>query len=113
MNNKDLPKDFMEILNNVTAKRARFVIDTILRQGYCSTEDLKKGGYEHAPRAARDVRELGIPLVTEKMKDSAGKTIAVYKFGDWEKAKKKNLLAKTSGRSQLSNKLKDALVERY
>ena len=42
MNNKDLPKDFMEILNNVTAKRARFVIDTILRQGYCSTEDLKK-----------------------------------------------------------------------
>lgn len=117
MNNKDLPKDlpkdFMEILNNVTAKRARFVIDTILRQGYCSTEDLKRGGYEHAPRAARDVRELGIPLVTEKMKDSAGKTIAVYKFGDWEKAKKKNLLAKTSGRSQLSNKLKEALIERY
>lgn len=33
----------------------RFVIDTILKNGYCSTEDLKNGGYEHAPRAARDV----------------------------------------------------------
>ena len=56
----DLPQDFISVLNAVTNKRARFVIDTILEKGYCSTEDLKNGGYEHAPRAARDVRELGI-----------------------------------------------------
>lgn len=84
----DLPQDFMNILNAVTNKRARFVIDTILKNGYCSTEDLKNAGYEHAPRAARDVRELGVPLETFKIKDSTGKRIAAYKFGDWEEAKK-------------------------
>lgn len=54
----DLPQDFIDVLNAVTNKRARFVIDTILKNGYCSTEDLKNGGYEHAPRAARDVYQL-------------------------------------------------------
>lgn len=109
----DLPQDFIDVLNAVTNKRARFVIDTILKNGYCSTEDLKNGGYEHAPRAARDVRELGIPLQTFKIKDSAGKNIAAYKFGDWEEAKRKNQLLKTSGRTQLTEKLKNALLERY
>lgn len=66
----DLSQDFISVLNAVTNKRARFVIDTILEKGYCSTEDLKNGGYEHAPRAARDVRELGIPLETYKIKIS-------------------------------------------
>ena len=89
----DLPQDFISVLNAVTNKRARFVIDTILEKGYCSTEDLKNGGYEHAPRAARDVRELGIPLETYKIKDSTGKSIAAYRFGDWEEAKKKNQLS--------------------
>lgn len=72
-----LSDDFIEKLNSVTNKRARFVIDKILEQGFCSTQDLKDGGYEHAPRAARDVRELGIPLVTFKVKDRNGKSIAV------------------------------------
>ena len=76
-------------------------------------EDLKNGGYEHAPRAARDVRELGIPLDTFKIKDSSGKTIAAYKFGDWEAAKKTNQLSKASGRTQITEKLKNALIDRY
>lgn len=109
----DLPQDFISVLNAVTNKRARFVIDTILEKGYCSTEDLKNGGYEHAPRAARDVRELGIPLETYKIKDSTGKSIAAYRFGDWEEAKRKNQLSKTSGRTQLTGKLKNALLEYY
>lgn len=109
----DLPQDFMNILNAVTNKRARFVIDTILKNGYCSTEDLKNAGYEHAPRAARDVRELGVPLETFKIKDSTGKRIAAYKFGDWEEAKKTNHLSKTLGRTQLTEKLKNALLYRY
>lgn len=37
----DLSQDFISVLNAVTNKRARFVIDTILEKGYCSTEDLK------------------------------------------------------------------------
>lgn len=105
--------EFRAKLKSVTNKRARFVIDTILKKGYCSTEDLKDAGYEHAPRAARDVRELGIPLDTFKVKDRAGKSIAAYRFGDWEEYKQKNLLSKSSGRTQLSIKLKQALIEQY
>ena len=40
----ELPKDFRKILDHVTNKRARFVIDTILNKGFCSTEDLKMEG---------------------------------------------------------------------
>lgn len=109
----ELSQDFRKVLDSVTNKRARFVIDTILEKGYCSTEDLKKEGYEHAPRAARDVREIGIPLETFPIKDSSGKNIAAYKFGDWEEAKKTNHLLKSSGRTQLTEKLKNALLERY
>ena len=109
----NLPQDFKDLLDSVTNKRARFVIDTIMKKGFCSTEDLKNGGYEHAPRAARDVRELGIPLDTFKIKDTNGKNIAAYKFGNWEVAKNQNLLAKTGGRTQLTEKLKQALINRY
>jgi len=108
-----LSDDFMNKLKSVTNKRARFVIDKILEQGFCSTQDLKDEGYEHAPRAARDVRELGIPLVTFKVKDRNGKNIAAYKFGDWEEAKGCNQLAKTGGRTQLTEQLKKVLIDRY
>lgn len=109
----ELSKEFIELLNSVKNKRARYVIDKILEQGYCSTEDLKDAGYEHAPRAARDVRELGIPLETFKMKDRNGKSIAAYRFGDWEKAKQKNQISRVGGRTQLTEKLKKALIARY
>ena len=52
-----LPKKFLAQLNAVTAKRPKTVIQYILDHGYVTTEDLKNLGYEHAPRAARDVRE--------------------------------------------------------
>lgn|GEM_PF-31101 len=109
----EIPDEFRAKLNSVTNKRAKFVIDTILQKGYCSTEDLKDAGYEHAPRAARDVRELGIPLDTFKVKDRSGKSIAAYRFGDWDERKKQNQLSKSSGRTQLSNKLKQALIKKY
>ena len=113
MKREDLPADFLALLNSVKNKRARFLIDTILKKGSCTTEDLRNAGYEHAPRAARDVRELGIPLVTGKTKDRNGRSIAVYTFGDWQKAREQDQLAKTGGRTRLSKKLKSALLERY
>ena len=59
----DLPRDFVEKCKSVTAKRPRTVIEHILTYGYITTEELKeKYGYNHPPRAARDVREQGIPL---------------------------------------------------
>ena len=108
---KKFPKVFLEKLNAVTAKRPKTVIQHILEHGHVTTEELKSLGYEHAPRAARDVREQGIPLETFFVKDSTGRRIAAYRFGDPHKTE--DNIAKTAGRTVLSKALKKALVEKY
>lgn len=108
---KNLPKKFVAKLNAVTAKRPRTVIQHILQYGFVTTEELKNLGYEHAPRAARDVRELGIPLETFYVKDSNGHRIGAYRFGDPSQAEDK--LSKASGRTVLSKALKKALIDKY
>ncbi len=106
-----ISKEFYDKLMSISGKRARFVIDTIINKGSCSTEDLKEAGYEHAPRAKRDVVEAGVPIAVSKGVDSSGRRMAVYSFGDWEEYKKQNSLAKTKGRSNLTDKLKQKLIE--
>ena len=108
---KKMPKSFLDKLNSVTAKRPKTVIQYILEHGYVTTEDLKLLGYEHAPRAARDVREQGIPLESFRVKDTTGKTIAAYRFGDYSKIEDK--LSKVTGRTVLSSALKKALIDKY
>ena len=108
---KKMPKSFLDKLNSVTAKRPKTVIQYILEHGYVTTEDLKQLGYEHAPRAARDVREQGIPLESFRVKDTTGKTIAAYRFGDYSKIEDK--LSKVTGRTVLSSALKKALIDKY
>ena len=59
------PKDFLKLLRSVKAKRPRTVIAHILEHGQITTEELKDiYGYNHPPRAIRDVREQGIPIIT-------------------------------------------------
>ena len=71
---QDLPPEFLKKLRSITAKRAKTVIDHILKHGFITTEDLStKYGYDHAPRAARDVREQGIPLDTFKVTAANGR----------------------------------------
>ena len=77
-----LPQAFLNKLNAVKNKRARIVIEHILKHGSISTEELKAlYGYNHPPRAAKDVRDEGIPLITFTIKGSDGRSIAAYKFG--------------------------------
>lgn len=76
-------EEFLARLKAVTSKRPRTVIEHILKHGFITTEELKsKYGYNHPPRAARDVREQGIPLETFTVKGSDGRKIAAYRFGD-------------------------------
>ena len=104
-----LPQFFVKMLRNVTAKRARTVIDHILEHGYITTEELgEKYGYDHPPRAARDVRESGIPLETFRVRDSRGRRIGAYRFGDPEEA----LHWRVGGRRTLPKQLKRELMER-
>ena len=108
---KKLPKPFLDKLNAVKKKRPKTVIQHILQHGFVTTEELKSMGYEHAPRAARDVREQGIPIETFRVKDSNGRSIAAYRFGNPLEAGDK--LSKAAGRTVLSKALKKALVEKY
>lgn len=73
-----LPREILDRISKVTNKRARVVLDAIVQRGVITTEELKKAGYEHPPRAARDVRELGFSLITTRVKGSKGKPIAAY-----------------------------------
>lgn len=108
----DYPKEFLDILESVTAKRPRTVIQHILEHGFITSEELKDiYGYNHPPRAIRDVREYGIPLVTYRVTGTDGRSIAAYKFGN--PADVKNNLSKAAGRTVLSKALKQALIERY
>jgi len=106
------PKDFLDLLESVKSKRPRTVIQHILQHGFITSQELKDTyGYNHPPRAVRDVREHGIPLVTYRIEGSDGRSIAAYKFGD--PAEAKNLLAKSAGRTVLSKALKQVLIEKY
>jgi len=105
-----LPQEFVDLCRSVTAKRPKTVIDHILQHGFITTEELKeKYGYNHPPRAVRDVREHGIPLETYRVTGADGRKIAAYRFGEV----KTNRLRKLSGRTGLSRKIKEALVEKY
>ena len=79
----ELSSEFIAKLKSIVAKRARTVIDHILEHGFITTEELKDTyGYNHPPRAIRDVREKGIPIETYRVTGSDGRQIAAYRFGD-------------------------------
>ena len=106
------PKAFLKKLDSVEAKRPRTVIQHILKHGHVTSQELKDlYGYIHAPRAVRDVRELGIPIETYRIKGTDGKASAAYKFGN--PGETKNALSKKAGRTMLSKILKKALIEKY
>ena len=105
-------QEFLELLNSVTAKRPLTVIKHLLEHGFITSEELKEVyGYNHPPRAIRDVREYGIPIITYRVVGKDGRNIAAYKFGD--PADAKNNVSKSAGRTILSRELKTALIEKY
>jgi 5-methylcytosine-specific restriction endonuclease McrA len=104
------PKEFLELCASVTAKRPKTVIDHLLKHGHITTEELKKQyGYDHPPRAARDVRELGIQLETYRVPSASGRQIAAYRFADPTKKQ----FHRFSGRTGLSKKIKAELIQKY
>lgn len=108
----EYPQEFLDLLESVTAKRPRTVIQHILKNGHVTSQELKDVyGYNHPPRAVIDVREYGIPLVTYRIQGDDGRSIAAYKFGNPKDAK--NVLSKVAGRTALSKALKHALIKKY
>ncbi|MEA3399945.1 MAG: HNH endonuclease [Armatimonadota bacterium] len=110
MTRADYPDDSLQRLDAVTGKRARIVVEHILEHGYITTEDLQQTyGYEHPPRAVRDVREQGIPIATYRVTNSEGKSIAAYRFGEPEEVRD----GKLRGRSVIPKSVKEALVQEH
>lgn len=104
------PKDFIDLLKSIVSKRPRIVIDHILEHGFITTEELKNiYGYNHPPRAVRDAREHGVPIETFRVVGSDGRKIAAYKFAQFTKSG----FSRLSGRTILSKKIKQALVDKY
>jgi hypothetical protein len=99
-----IPEELLRRIEKVTNKRARFVLDHIVANGQVTNEELNLAGYNHPPRAARDVRELGFALKTIKVKHSDGRTIGAYIF-DFEGA-----VSDKGGRQMLPKKERDALL---
>ena len=99
----------LEQIKKVTGKRPLAVINHILKHGQVTTEELKNlYGYNHPPRAARDVREQGIPLDTVQVRGTDGRVIAGYVFGDPSKIEQNKL----GGRKVFSKAFKAVLLER-
>lgn len=107
-----ISKAILKRLDAIVAKRPRTVIQHLLKFGTITTVELtERYGYEHPPRAIRDVREYGIPLDRFNVKDKTGKTIAAYRFGDlrsWTAVP-----CKSAGRTLLTKALKKALIAEF
>lgn len=100
----------LELCEKVTAKRPRTVIDFILKHGQVTTDDLLELGYAHAPRAARDVREQGVPLETISVtSEKSGRRMAAYVFGDPSQIK----AGRIGGRKAFSKPFKEKLLAHY
>jgi len=102
---RKLSKQLLKRIAEVTNKRARFVLDRIVKEGLVTTEEIASAGYEHPPRAARDVRELGFHLETIRVKHSNGRYIAGYVLDEAQ-----SQLGK-SGRRILPKKVRDEIIE--
>ncbi len=108
---KSLAPELVKLCKSISAKRARTVIDHILKHGIITNEDLsEKYGYDHPPRAARDVRENGIPLLTHRVTSpKTGRQIGAYTFDDIGKIKR----GRIGGRKAFSKPFKRELLETY
>lgn len=110
MTQQDLPPEFLARLAEIKGKRAKIVVNHILAHGFITTEELKETyGYTHPPRAVRDVRERGIPIEQFQVKDSLGRKIAAYRFGDPSEVRNDRF----QGRTAFSKQFKQDLIKLY
>ena len=105
-----LSKAARKALAAVTGKRARIVVDHIRKYGSITTDDLKeKYGYDHPPRAIKDVSDQGIPLLKSIVRKKDGKRMAEYRFGDFDNLR----VGRIGGRANFPKAFKQALVVEY
>jgi|SRR5690554_996482 len=100
--------EYIDLVVKVCSSRAVYVINHILDNGSISSEDIRNEGYVHGARAVGDVRDNGIPLITNNIKSTDNRTIAEYTFGPAKDIKRH----KFGGRVNFPKKLKGQLIDR-
>jgi hypothetical protein len=107
---QELPEAFLQLCRSITSRRARVVIDHIIKHGHITTEDLQvKYGYDHPPRAIGDVRDNGILIQRYWVTSSDGRRIAAYRFSDVSQDR----LNRLSGRRSVPRTFRRLLTRRY
>lgn len=91
--------------NSRSSKALRAMLD----KGHVTTADMNALGYDHPPRAIGDVRDAGIPVVTERIRTESGKRMARYRLGRAEDIRED----RHGGRSVLPKAFKAELLARY
>lgn len=82
------------------------MLEHMIKHDSISTDELRTiYGYKHGPRVARDLREAGVPLITERVRSQDGRRIGRYGLGDPRSVERH----KFAGRSVLPKKLLNAL----
>jgi 5-methylcytosine-specific restriction endonuclease McrA len=110
MSRQNLSRDVLAFLKSIKGKRARIVVDHILEHGLTTTEQLKRQyGYDHAPRAVRDVIDQGVPLSKQMIMGADRRRMAEYRFGDLSKIRP----GRIGGRRAFTKAFKIKLVERH
>ena len=101
----------LALCNKVTSRRPQTVINHIIKHGAVTTEELQKlYGYDHPPRAVRDVRERGIPIKTSRVRSkTTGRMIASYSFDSPDNIIK----GRIGGRKTFSRHFKNKLITQY
>lgn len=106
---KYLSETLLERIAEIEGKRSKIVIDHIQENGWISTKELQDDyGYDHAPRAARDVREQGVPLNTFYPSEYDDR-VGAYRLNPNTEALKDY----SSGRSNIPDSFKEDLVDEY
>lgn len=109
MNRPNFPQAIMEKAASITGKRARIVVDTIIEKGLITTEDLKERGYNHPPRAVKDVTDQGLPLVRSWARGRDGRRMASYTFGEASQIRNDRM----GGRQVFSKGFKNQLFQAH
>jgi len=109
MPKREIDPRILALCEKVTSKRPRTVIDHIIAHGSVTSEELQSTyGYDHPPRAVRDVRESGIPIETFRVRSKkTGRKIAAYRFDDPNKI----VRGRIGGRKAFSKRFKNLLIE--
>jgi len=106
---KGIDEFLAQIDEDKLSKRAKLVFEHIKMNGQITTEEIREMGYEHPPRAARDLREAGIPIKTIRVTSpSSGKRIGAYTFDT-----SLGIDGKKDGRRALSKRFRKKVIDHY